>query len=64
MKFTMPVKPEAIAKTFGFRLCVTWRNLTDEERANVERAMKAMGGKSVNGAPGYFFNLRNSANDY
>lgn len=60
MKFTMLVKSKAIAKVFGFRLCVTWRNLTDEERKNVERAMNAMGGKSVNGVSGYFFNLRNA----
>ena len=55
MKFTMVVNVKAIAKVFGFRLCVTWQNLTDEERA-----MTAMGGKSVNGAAGYFFNLRNA----
>tara|TARA_R110002049_G_scaffold109250_1_gene257940 strand:- start:322 stop:483 length:162 start_codon:yes stop_codon:yes gene_type:complete len=51
----MVVNVKAIAKVFGFRLCVTWQNLTDEERA-----MTAMGGKSVNGAAGYFFNLRNA----
>lgn len=57
----MPIKCNAsvIAKTYGFRIDVTWSHLTDEERDNVSRAMRAMGGKSVNGVAGYHFSLRN-----
>lgn len=50
--------PHAIAKQFKFPLDKTWVNLTDQEQQNVQRAMVAMGGKSVNGVSGYFFNLR------
>jgi len=33
-----------------------------EERDNVARAMRCMGGKSVNGVAGYHFNLRKQVN--
>ena len=64
MKFTMPVKSnaETIASVYGFRIDVTWKHLTAEERDNVARAMRCMGGKSVNGVAGYHFDLRNQVN--
>ena len=64
MKFTMLNKNNAktIASVYGFRIDVTWAHLTAEERDNVARAMRCMGGKSVNGVAGYHFNLRKQVN--
>lgn len=53
--------PSELSEHFGFRLSVTWPHLTDIERENVKDAMLWLGRTSVNGIPGFFASLRNTA---